>query len=41
MDDISGSIFSIFLLPIAGCESAVGLALMLIYSSKRGTIVRN
>lgn len=41
MDDLTGSLFSLLLLPIAGCESAVGLALMLIYYPRRGTIVRN
>ena len=38
-DDFFGTFFSVLLLPIAGCESAIGLILLLIYYPSRGTIL--
>lgn len=39
MDDLTGTYLSTLLLPIAGCESAVALMLLLIYYPKKGTII--
>jgi NADH:ubiquinone oxidoreductase subunit K len=36
-DDFSGILFSIFLLPIAGCEAAIGLILLVRYAPSYGT----
>ncbi len=41
MDDLTGTLISVLLLPIAGCESAIGLILLLIYYPSRGTILIN
>ena len=38
MDDLLGSFTSLLLLPIAGCESAIGLMLILQFYPKKGTI---
>jgi NADH-quinone oxidoreductase subunit K len=37
-DDISGQIFSIFLLTIAAAESAIGLAILVVYYRLRGSL---
>jgi NADH:ubiquinone oxidoreductase subunit K len=39
MDDITGTLFTVLLLPIAGSESAIGLILLLIYHPSKGTII--
>ena len=38
IDDIVGQIFSLFILTIAAAESAIGLAILIIYYRIRGTI---
>lgn len=38
LDDIFGQVFSIFILTIAASESAIGLAILVIYFRLRGTI---
>lgn len=38
-DDLIGTTFTLYLLPLAGAESAVALALLVAYYPKRGTIV--
>jgi NADH-quinone oxidoreductase subunit K len=38
LDDISGQIFSLYILTIAAAESAIGLALIVIYYRLRGII---
>jgi NADH:ubiquinone oxidoreductase subunit K len=38
IDDIIGQIFSLYILTIAAAESAIGLALIVIYYRLRGTI---
>ena len=38
IDDIVGQIFSLFVLTIAAAESAIGLAILIIYYRTRGTI---
>jgi len=38
IDDISGQIFSLFLLTIAAAESAIGLALLVVYYKLRGNL---
>src|ERR1700677_255264 len=38
LDDISGQIFSLFILTIAAAESAIGLALLVIYYRIRGIL---
>ena len=38
LDDIIGQIFSIFILTIAAAESAIGLAILVVYYRVRGTI---
>jgi len=37
-DDLIGTTFTLYLLPLAGAESAVALALLVAYYPKRGTI---
>jgi NADH:ubiquinone oxidoreductase subunit K len=37
-DDQFGSIFTLFLLPIAGAESALALALLVVFYNKRKNI---
>jgi len=37
-DDLLGQIFSLFILTIAAAESAIGLAILVIYYRVRGTI---
>ena len=39
LDDISGQLFALFILTVAASESAIGLALLIIYYKVRGTIV--
>lgn len=38
LDDISGQVFSLYILTIAAAESAIGLALIVIYYRLRGII---
>jgi len=38
LDDIYGQLFSLFILTIAASESAIGLALLIIYYRVRGSI---
>ena len=38
LDDIVGQIFAIFVLTVAAAESAIGLALLVVYYRVRGTI---
>lgn len=38
LDDLSGQIYTLFLLTIAGAESAIGLAIILVYFRRRGSI---
>jgi NADH-quinone oxidoreductase subunit K len=38
LDDILGQIFALLVLTVAGAESAIGLALLVIYYRIRGTI---
>lgn len=38
VDDICGQVFSLFILTVAAAESAIGLALLVIYYRARGTV---
>ena len=38
LDDLSGQIFSFFILTVAASESAVGLAIIIVYFRIRGSI---
>ena len=38
LDDIIGQIFALLILTVAGAESAIGLALLVVYYRIRGTI---
>jgi len=38
LDDLIGQIFALFILTVAAAESAIGLAILLIYYRIRGTI---
>nr|YP_009640135.1 NADH dehydrogenase subunit 4L [Synchytrium endobioticum]QCQ68434.1 NADH dehydrogenase subunit 4L [Synchytrium endobioticum]QCQ68453.1 NADH dehydrogenase subunit 4L [Synchytrium endobioticum]QCQ68472.1 NADH dehydrogenase subunit 4L [Synchytrium endobioticum]QCQ68491.1 NADH dehydrogenase subunit 4L [Synchytrium endobioticum]QCQ68510.1 NADH dehydrogenase subunit 4L [Synchytrium endobioticum] len=38
MDDLIGSTLTLYILPLAGCESALGLALLIAYYPSRGSI---
>jgi NADH:ubiquinone oxidoreductase subunit K len=38
LDDVLGQVFSLFILTVAAAESAIGLALLVIYYRARGTI---
>jgi NADH-quinone oxidoreductase subunit K len=38
LDDLMGQIFALLILTVAGAESAIGLALLLIYYRLRGSI---
>lgn len=38
LDDLSGQIFSIFILTVAASESAIGLAMLVVYYKLSGTI---
>ena len=38
LDDIYGFLFSLFILTIAACESAIGLAILILYFRIRGKI---
>ena len=39
LDDIYGQIFSLYILTISACESAIGLSLLVIYYRLRGVIL--
>lgn len=41
LDDIFGQFFSLFVLTVAAAESAVGLAILLVYYRLRGTLMVN
>jgi len=41
LDDLYGQIFSLFILTIAASESAIGLAIIIIYYRVRGNILVN
>lgn len=41
LDDFYGQIFSIFILTIAAAESAIGLAVLILYNRIRGNILIN
>jgi NADH-quinone oxidoreductase subunit K len=41
LDDIYGQLFSLFILTIAACESAIGLAILILYFRLRGNISIN
>jgi NADH-quinone oxidoreductase subunit K len=38
LDDILGQLFSLFVLGVAGAESAIGLAILVSYYRKKGTL---
>lgn len=38
LDDIMGQLFALLVLTVAGAESAIGLALLVVYYRMRGTI---
>ena len=38
LDDLVGQVFALFVLTVAAAESAIGLALLVLYSRTRGTI---
>ena len=38
LDDMLGQLFSLFILTVAAAESAIGLALLVVYYRVRGTI---
>ena len=38
LDDIIGQIFALFILTVAAAESAIGLAILVIYYRIRGTV---
>lgn len=40
-DDMYGQIFSLFILTVAACESAIGLALVIVYYNLRNSIILN
>ena len=41
LDDLNGQLFSLFILTIAASESAIGLAIIIIYYRIRGNILIN
>lgn len=41
LDDVLGQFFSLFVLTVAAAESAIGLAILLIYYRLRGSIMVN
>lgn len=41
LDDVYGQIFSLFILTIAAAESAIGLAILILYYRLRGKISIN
>jgi len=40
-DDLYGQLFSLFILTVAAAESAIGLAIIIIYYRLRGSILMN
>jgi len=38
LDDFMGQIFALFILTVAAAESAIGLAILVVYSRVRGSI---
>jgi len=41
LDDITGQIFSLIILTVAAAESAIGLAILILYYRSRGNIILN
>ena len=41
LDDIFGQVFSVYIISIAGAESAIGLAILVAFYRLRGTIAIN
>ena len=41
LDDILGQVFSVYIISIAGAESAIGLAILVAFYRLRGTIAIN
>ena len=41
LDDITGQVFTIFILTVAAAESAIGLAILVVYHKLSGTIEVN
>jgi NADH:ubiquinone oxidoreductase subunit K len=39
LDDLTGSLFTLILLPLAGSESAIALSILISYFPKRGTLI--
>src|SRR3954467_3832398 len=38
LDDLTGQVFAMFVLPVPAAEAAIGLAIVVIYSRNRGSI---
>jgi NADH-quinone oxidoreductase subunit K len=38
LDNLTGQVFAMFILPVAAAEAAIGLAIMVIYFRNRGSI---
>lgn len=38
LDDMIGSLLTLYLLPLAGCESAIALSILIAYYPSRGTL---
>jgi NADH:ubiquinone oxidoreductase subunit K len=38
MDDLIGSTLTLYILPLAGCESALALGILIAYYPKRGSV---
>jgi len=38
LDDLLGSLMTLYILPLAGAESALGLSLLITYYPKRGSL---
>jgi NADH-ubiquinone oxidoreductase chain 4L len=39
LDDLLGSLFTLYILPLAGAESALGLSILIRYYPNRGTLI--
>ncbi len=39
LDDMIGSLLTLYLLPLAGCESAIAQAILIAYYPSRGTLI--
>lgn len=38
-NDILGQVFALYIIAIAGCETAIGLSIVIVYYRHRGTVV--